>query len=125
MSERGDSVRATVWGPVGSIVAALCCLGAAPLLAALAATGLGFLVNDLVLVPILAVFLGFTIWGLRRDAPRHDRAGPERLAWLAALATVGGLWAHGAVVGLGLALLIGASVWNWRLVRSRRAGAGP
>lgn len=121
MSDRGDSVFATVWGPVGSVVAALCCLGAAPLLAALTAAGLGFLINDLFLVPLLAAFLGVTIWGLRRDAGRHGSGGPAGLAWLAAFVTVGGLWVHGAVVGLGLVLLVGASVWNWQLVRGRRA----
>lgn len=90
MRDRGDSVFATVWGPVGSVVAALCCLGAAPLLAALTAAGLGFLINDLFLVPLLAAFLGVTIWGLRRDAGRHGSGGPAGLAWLAALVTVGG-----------------------------------
>lgn len=80
----------------------------------------GFLVNDLILIPLLVLFLGVTIWALRRDRPRHDRAGPEALAWAAALATVGGLWISAVVVGAGLALLIAASVWNWKLVRSRR-----
>lgn len=116
MSEGRDSVFATVWGPVGSVLAALCCLGAAPLLAALTAVGLGAFINDLVLVPLLVLFLGITIWGLRRDRARHADVRPERLAWVAAAMTTGGLWLHASVVGLGLALLIGASVWNWQLV---------
>ena len=55
-------MHADKWGPIGSIFAALCCLGFAPALAALSAVGLGFLINDLVLIPFLVLFLGATIW---------------------------------------------------------------
>lgn len=114
-------MHADKWGPLGSIFAALCCLGVAPAIGALSAAGLGFLVNDLILIPLLALFLGVTIWALRRDRHRHARAGPERMAWVAALLTVGGLWVSGVVVGLGLLLLVAASVWNWGLVRRMRS----
>ncbi len=62
------------------------------MLGALSALGLGFLINALILIPLLGLFLGATIWALHQDRRRHDRGGPERLAWAAALATVGGLW---------------------------------
>lgn len=116
-------MHADKWGPLGSVFASLCCLGVAPVLGALSAVGLGFLINDLILIPMLALFLGATIWALNRDRERHERAGPERLAWGAALLTVGGLWVSGVVVGVGLALLTAASAWNWILVRRRRTAA--
>jgi len=103
---------------MGSLLAALCCLGAAPILAALTAVGLGFLIHDLILVPLLVLFLGATLWALRRDRPRHGQAGPFVVGAAGALATVGGLWVSGVIVGLGLALLTGGSIWNWALVRS-------
>ncbi len=96
---------------------ALCCLGAAPILAGLGAVGLGFLVNDLILIPILVLFLGVTLWALRRDQPRHGRGGPFKVSAVGALATVGGLWISAIVVAAGLGLLMGGSVWNWALVR--------
>ena len=68
-------MHADKWGPIGSIFAALCCLGFAPALAALSAVGLGFLINDLVLIPLLVLFLGTTIWGLHRDRARHKTPG--------------------------------------------------
>lgn len=108
--------HATAWGPVGSVVAALCCLGVAPLLAALGAVGLGFVVNDLILVPLLVLFLGVTLWALRRDRPRHGHGGPFVASTVGALATVGGLWVSALVVGAGLALLVSGSMWNWILV---------
>ncbi|MEX2465683.1 MAG: MerC family mercury resistance protein [Gemmatimonadota bacterium] len=112
------SHHATAWGPLGSLFAALCCLGAAPILAALTAVGLGFVINDLILLPLLVLFLGATLWALRRDRPRHGRAGPLVVSAVGALAAVGGLWISGIVVGLGLALLTGGSIWNWALVRA-------
>lgn len=69
--------HADKWGPIGSIFAALCCLGFAPALAALSAVGLGFLINDLVLIPLLVLFLGATIWDsmeIGRATQRRDRS---------------------------------------------------
>lgn len=120
-------MHADKWGPLGSVFAALCCLGVAPVVGALSAAGLGFLLDDLILLPLLALFLGATIWALHRDRRRHARSGPENLAWGAAFLTVGGLWLSPFVVGLGLALLVTASAWNWTSVRRLRgsaAGAG-
>ena len=114
-------MHADKWGPIGSIFAALCCLGFAPALTAPSAVGLGFLINDLVLIPFLVIFLGATIWGLHRDRPRHHTPGPEYLAWVASGLTVGGLWISGAVVGTWLTLLVAASVWNVLALRRRRA----
>lgn len=105
------------WGPAGSLFAALCCLGAAPVVGALGAVGLGFLVNDLILIPLLVLFLGATLWALRRGRPRHHHHGPVTTGTVGALATLGGLWVSGAVVGAGLVLLVSGSVWNWALVR--------
>jgi hypothetical protein len=44
-------------GVFGSVFAALCCLGFPALLSILSAIGLGFLINDAVLLPLLIVFL--------------------------------------------------------------------
>lgn len=115
-------IHADKWGPAGSVFTALCCLGVAPVLAALTAIGLGFLIHDLILIPLLALFLGVTVWALARDRDQHGAAGPLRLAWAGGILTLGGLWLSGAVVGLGLLLLVAASGWNWALVGRRRAG---
>lgn len=115
-------VHADKWGPLGSIVAGLCCLGFAPVLGALSAAGLGFLLRDAILIPLLALFLTVTVSSLRRDRRRHGRATPERLSWVAAILTVAGLWASAVVTTLGLALLVLASAWNAWLVWRQRAG---
>lgn len=99
----------------------LCCLGFAPALGALAAAGLGFLLRDALLVPLLGLFLAVTIWSLRREGRRHGHAAPERLSWVAAVLTVAGLWVWAAVTALGLVLLVSASAWNSWLMWRRRA----
>lgn len=108
------------WGPVGATFAALCCLGWAPALAALSAVGLGFLIHDAILIPLLVVFLGLTIRSLSKDRARHGRPGPERLAWLAALAVAGGVWVGAPVVAIGLIVLVASTVWNGVLTRRLR-----
>ena len=58
-------------GVGGSLFAALCCLGFPALLAILSAVGLGFLVNDAVLIPLLVLFLSVTLWGLYLGKRHH------------------------------------------------------
>ena len=111
-------VKPSRWAPLASVAVGLCCLGVIPLAAALGALGLAFLGADAVLIPLLVLFLAAALWSLRRDADRHGRRGPERLAWVASLLSVAGLWLSGAVAGAGLALLIGAAVWNIRVSRA-------
>jgi len=58
-------------GVVGSIFAALCCLGFPALLSILSAIGLGFLINDAVLLPLLIIFLLVTVAGLTLGMREH------------------------------------------------------
>jgi len=61
-------------GVVGSVFAALCCLGFPALLSILSAIGLGFLINDPVLLPLLSIFLLVTLIGLALGMREHHRA---------------------------------------------------
>ena len=65
-------------GIAGSIFAALCCLGFPALLSILSAIGLGFLINDAILMPLLVVFLIVTLVGLYLGVRHHG-------SWLAFL----------------------------------------
>lgn len=67
----------SVFSTAGSFLTLLCCLGFGPLLAILSAIGLGFLINDLVLLPILLVFLATGAVGLRLSSRKsHGRRMP-------------------------------------------------
>ena len=57
----------------GTIFAALCCLGFPALISIVSAIGIGFLINDAILVPLLVVFLLVTLIGLYLGI-RHHRS---------------------------------------------------
>jgi mercuric ion transport protein len=61
-------------GVVGVAFTALCCFGFPALLSILSAIGLGFLINDAVLLPLLVIFLLVTLLGLVLGMPKHHRA---------------------------------------------------
>lgn len=106
-------------GVGGSIFAALCCLGITAAVSLLSAVGLGFLVNDRVLIPLLLGFLGLTIAGLALDWRHHHH--PSALI----LGAVGGVaLLLSAVVAqarpvayASIALLVAASLLNLRFRR--------
>lgn len=65
-------------GVAGSLVALACCLGLPGIVAFFSAIGVGFLINDAYLIPLLAVFLVVGAVGLFRSFRRH--AKPHALA---------------------------------------------
>lgn len=99
-------------GPTGSAISGACCLGFAPFLAGLSAIGAGFLINDLVLIPLFVLFLGITLWGLRKSQRRHGRNGPFVLGVVASLDAFAALWFLVPLAYAGLAALVAASTWD-------------
>ena len=99
---------------VGSIFATFCCLGFAPLVAFLSAIGVGFLVNDAVLFPLLLVFLVIGGIGLWRTA---CHTGTFKAVWLHGISAVILVFSifvlyQLVLVWLSLGGIIGASVWS-------------
>ena len=113
-----------ITGALGAVFTSLCCLGFAPLLAALAAAGLGFVISDAVLIPLLALFLGITLWGLHGARRWHGNPRPFQLAAAGAVAALAGVFVYLPIHVIGLLTLLGASVWDIVLVRKNRATRG-
>ncbi|MBI1194980.1 MAG: MerC family mercury resistance protein [Gammaproteobacteria bacterium] len=111
-------------GSLGSIFASLCCLGFAPLLAALSAAGLGFAISDAVLIPLLTVFLGITLWGLHGSRRRHGNNAPFYLGAAGAVAALAGVFVFIPIHVIGLLALVGASAWDIVLVRKNHTACG-
>lgn len=97
MKEHLDKV-----GTLGSVFAALCCIGTPALLAFLASIGLGFLIHDLILLPALAVFLIITGYGLAASRKRHGRKEPLIVFGISAAVIVITIWFStiGAIAGM-------------------------
>lgn len=104
---------------LGSVIVGACCLGLAPVIAALTALGAGFLINDAILIPLLVFLLGFSIWTLKSSRQRHGRNGPFYLGLGSSVAAFVGLWVFAPVSYTGFAGLVGASVWDLVLVRKQ------
>jgi hypothetical protein len=66
-----------IWfGAIGSVIAVACCLGIAPVLAAVAMFGLGFVINDAILQPLLIACLVVTVISLALSAQKHGARWP-------------------------------------------------
>ncbi len=89
-----------------------CCLGFAPFLAGLSAIGAGFLINDLILIPLFVVFLGITVWLLWESRKRHKQTAPLFLAAAGAIVAFAALWFFAPLSYAGLAALFAASIWD-------------
>jgi mercuric ion transport protein len=106
-------------GSLGSIFASLCCLGFAPVLAALSAAGLGFVISDAILIPLLALFLGIALWGMKGSQKRHGKTTPFYVGVGGAVAALLGVFVFIPVHVIGLIALVGASIWDVVLLRKQ------
>ncbi len=106
----------------GSLFAALCCLGFPALLSIVSAIGLGFLINDVVLLPLLIFFLVVTVAGLALGMRHHGSPWALILGLVSAIATFLFIFVafNKVLAGAGIAGLIIASIVNvW--LRMRKA----
>jgi mercuric ion transport protein len=108
-------------GTPGSIFAALCCIGTPALLAFLTSVGLGFLINDMILIPLLVLFLAITGYGLAASKKRHGRSEPLMLFGTSAALIVITVWFSAIGVIVGLVGLVASTVLN--IVYQRRCAA--
>jgi mercuric ion transport protein len=104
-------------GVGGSLFAALCCLGFSALLSILSAVGLGFLIHDVVLLPLLVAFLVLTLYGLYRGYQKHRKPGAVLLGGGSAVALLVFLlvFFNRPLAYLAIAGLVAASLLNVRL----------
>lgn len=108
---------------LGALFAAACCLGLPLLLSALSAAGLGFLIHDAVLIPLLIAFVALNLWLLWRATGGHADRRPFGLGVIGGLLAVVGLYIHPLAAALGLLLLVAASFWDFANGRRARTCA--
>jgi len=101
-------------GVGGSLFAALCCLGFPALLSILSAIGLGFLINDDILRPLMIGFLLVAIWGLALGMRHHGSPWALIVGILSAVTLYVFIYVsfNELIAGLGIAGLVIASLSN-------------
>ncbi|MBI1930357.1 MerC domain-containing protein [Candidatus Poribacteria bacterium] len=110
-------------GIVGSLIAALCCLGVPAVLSIFTAIGLGFLINDAILLPLLALFLLITLVGLFAGYRSHLRKAALIVGLVSAVVMFLFLFIFSPITYIGLVGLIAASVLNVWHQRTRETQA--
>ncbi len=75
-------------GIIGATIATLCCLGVPAILSVISAIGLGFLIRDAVLAPLLILSVALVAFGLARGLRRHRKRWPLVIAAISGLALV-------------------------------------
>jgi mercuric ion transport protein len=81
-------------GVIGSFVAALCCLGVPAVVSIVASIGLGFLINDAILLPLMVLFLLVTLIGLYLGYRAHRRTLPLILGIVSSLVALFFVFGH-------------------------------
>jgi SAM-dependent methyltransferase len=117
-----------VAGVGAAVVAWLVCAGVPALLAAFGAIGAGALTPHAYMFPAFAAFLGVSVWLLWRTGRPRGELRPFRLALASAVFAVATFWFSLVEIFpfmwwwpyVGIAGLVGASVWSFIL--ARRAG---
>lgn len=104
------------WAPAAAVLAALCLLAPGPVASLLTATGLGFLLDPWISLPLYVATAGVTIWTLAIDRRFHRSPLPSRMAWAAAVLVPAGHWTLAAVGWAGAILLAAAAIRNQVLV---------
>ena len=107
-------------GVVAATCAALCCAGAPIALSVLSATGLSFLRNDTILLPVIVAALFFALWGFWRRRRVHRSWAPFFVGSTGSVVLLTGVvLLHGGVakaaIAAGALLLFAATIWNARL----------
>ncbi|MFQ5740267.1 MAG: MerC family mercury resistance protein [Acidobacteriota bacterium] len=99
-------------GFLGTLVASICCLGFSVVAAPLTAIGLGFLLNDFILFPLVVVFLLVTLLGLHNGRKRHGDRRPFLLGVVVAVLLIPSFFVSVYLAFPLLLLLLASTIWN-------------
>lgn len=108
-------MKNSVWTSFTSSFAALCCAGTPVLLAFLTGAGLGFLINDFILFPLLFISLGFMFYSITCNKKQHLSTKPLYVSIVGTTTILVGIFVK-PIIWLGIICLFVATIWDFLLV---------
>ena len=108
-----------IFGGLGGIFTGLCCAGSPILLAFLTGIGLGFLINDFILFPILFIFLGFMFYSLNLNKKKHKNTNPLIIGIVSTIILLIGIF-YQLILWFGVFGLFIATIWDYVLIKKGR-----
>lgn len=105
-----------LWASFTGSFTALCCAGTPVLLAFLTGIGLGFLINDFILFPLLFISLGFIYYSLSFNKKKHLSTKPLYVAIASTIMILLGIFVK-PIIWLGIIGLFIATIWDFTLTR--------
>ena len=109
----------------GCSLTALCCGGTPAIISLLSAVGLGFMVHDAILIPLLAVFLGINLFATYHSAKRHGRSEVLPITVISALLIFSGIWISPVVLVIGIVGIFLASGLDLFFSKTHQKGCHP
>jgi len=106
----------SIGGGIAGAFAGLCCAGAPIVLAFLTGIGLGFLINDFILFPILFISLGFMFYSLHYNKKKHLNTLPIYTAIISTIFIIIGIF-YTPVIWLGVIGLFMSTIWDYTLIK--------
>jgi mercuric ion transport protein len=107
-------MKASFSGLLGSVFAALCCIGFPVLVGLLGTIGAGFLINDKFLFPLLALSLSLSLYGLISAYKKRHHLWPLILGIMGGAIIFPSIFYWSAGVYIGLMALLLATIKNIR-----------
>lgn len=105
-----------IFGGIGGSFTALCCAGFPIALAFLTGIGLGFVINDFILFPILFISLGFMFYALHYNRKKHLSQLPIYVGIVSTIIVFAGIFIP-FIIWLGVIGLFVATIWDFVLLR--------
>jgi len=105
-----------LWASLTGSFAGLCCAGSTVILSFLSGLGLGFLINDLILFPLLFLSFGFVWYSLNLNKKTHKNNMPLYSAIGSMALIMVGIFVQ-PLIWVGILGLISATIWDFTLCR--------
>lgn len=101
----------SIWASFLGVGAGFCCAGSVVALSFLTGLGLGFLINDFILFPILFIAFGIVYYTLYQNKKEHRNIKPLYLAIASMLSMLIGVFLN-PLLWLGVVGLFTATIWD-------------